>query len=610
MCGIVGFTGKTNAVPFLLEGLERLEYRGYDSAGIAVMSNNRISTEKTVKRIESLKQEIQNNKGITGNIGIGHTRWATHGAPSHDNAHPHLSHNQKFAVVHNGIIENYAILKAELQAEGFIFKSETDTEVIPQLLQKYYKGDLKEAVEKAVSRLEGSYALGIICDDYPEKLVAVKNFSPLIIGVSDNANIIASDVTAIISQTDRVIYIEDGDIAFISPDSYEIYAKNGEKTERKETLINWDVSSAEKGGFDHFMMKEIHEQPDAVSGTVESRIDDKSGEIVFDDLKLDSEKLKSINNIKIIACGSAYHAGVVGKYVFEELLRIPTEVDLASEFRYRNPIVNKNTLTIVISQSGETADTLAALKKAKENGSHILSIVNVVGSSIAKASDDVIYTWAGPEIAVATTKGYSTQLAVLYMIAIWAAKQLNSANTELLDNLLTELRLLPQKIKSILENAPRIEKLASKTHLDSSLFFIGRNIDYAVALEGSLKLKEISYIHSEAYAAGELKHGTISLIEQDRIVIALCGYEKLQDKMLSNIKEVNARGAYVIACATEGNKEFSKEAKEMIYIPKTHPLLMASLEVIPFQLFAYFVSVKRGCDVDKPRNLAKSVTVE
>ena len=610
MCGIVGFTGKTNAVPFLLEGLERLEYRGYDSAGIAVMDNAKIATEKTVKRIESLKGEIENNKTINGNIGIGHTRWATHGTPSHDNAHPHLSGNGKFAVVHNGIIENYAILKAELQKEGFLFKSETDTEVIPQLLQKYYNGNLKEAVEKAVSRLEGSYALGIICDDYPDTLVAVKNFSPLIIGIADDTNIIASDVTAIISKTDKVIYIEDGDTAFITPDSCKIYDKNGENTERTQTVITWDVTSAEKGGFDHFMMKEIHEQPDAVMHTVESRIDDKSGEIVFENLKLDSEKLKNIKNIKIIACGSAYHAGIVGKYVFEELLRIPTEVDLASEFRYRNPIVNHETLTIVISQSGETADTLAALKKAKENGSHILSIVNVVGSSIAKASDDVIYTWAGPEIAVATTKGYSTQLAVLYMIAIWAAKRLNSADSKVLDNMLSELRLLPQKIKRILENAPKIEELAEKINLNSSLFFIGRNIDYAVALEGSLKLKEISYIHSEAYAAGELKHGTISLIEEDRIVIALCGYNKLQDKMLSNIKEVNARGAYVIACATEEGNEISKEAKEMIYIPSANPLLMASLEVIPFQLFAYFVSVKRGCDVDKPRNLAKSVTVE
>ena len=608
MCGIVGFTGKIEVTPFLLEGLERLEYRGYDSAGIAVNQNGSFAVRKTVKRINSLKEETQNGKNLKGTTGIGHTRWATHGAPSFDNAHPHLSQNKKFAVVHNGIIENYALLKAELQREGIHFTSQTDTEVIPQLLQKYYKGDLKACVDKVISRLEGSFALGILCTDYPDTLVAVKHFSPLIIGVAEEGNIIASDVTAIVSKTKKVLYIEDGETAFLKPDSYTLYGKDGEISDRRLSVVGWDVSSAEKGGYDHFMMKEIMEQPNAISQTVESRI--KGKEIVFEDLKLDQNKLKTINRIQIIACGSAYHAGIVGKYVFEELLRIPTEVDIASEFRYRNPIVNENTLTIVISQSGETADTLAALKEAKGRGSHILSIVNVVGSSIAKASDDVIYTWAGPEIAVATTKGYSTQLSVLYLLAIWAARKLESASSQLLDEVFEELRLLPKKAELILKNANAIKSMAEKSGNHDSLFFIGRNIDYAVALEASLKLKEISYIHSEAYAAGELKHGTISLIEENRVVIALCGYEKLQDKIISNIKEVSARGAHVIACATEGNTAVSQHAQEMIYIPKTHPLLLASLEVIPFQIYAYYVSVNKGCDVDKPRNLAKSVTVE
>ena len=608
MCGIVGFTGKKQASPFLLEGLRKLEYRGYDSAGIAVLNDNGFSLSKTVERINDLAAKTENGKKLSGFTGIGHTRWATHGAPSCENAHPHLSENGKFAVVHNGIIENYMQLKSELQSEGFVFKSQTDTEVIPQLLQKYYNGDLKDTVNTVVSKLEGSFALGILCSDYPETLVAVKKFSPLIIGVADECNIIASDVTAIVSTTKNVIYIEDGETAFLTPDKYTVYDKNGEIVEKQISVVGWDVSSAEKGGYDHFMLKEIFEQPKAIAQTVESRI--KDNEIVFEDLKLDNEKLKSIKNIKIIACGSAYHAGVVGKYVFEEMLRIPTEVDLASEFRYRNPIVNSETLAIVISQSGETADTLAALKKAKENGAHILSVVNVVGSSIAKASDDVIYTWAGPEIAVATTKGYSTQLAVLYLIAIWWAKRLNTVNREYIDKMLYELRLLPQKTEEILKNSEKIKTMAEHLKQTESLFFIGRNIDYAVAMEASLKLKEISYIHSEAYAAGELKHGTISLIEEDKTVIALCGYEKLKEKMLSNIKEVNARGAYVIACTTENNTLFNDEAKEIIFIPETHPLLLASLEVIPFQLYAYYVSVEKGCDVDKPRNLAKSVTVE
>ncbi len=608
MCGIVGFTGKQKAAPVLLEGLERLEYRGYDSAGMALLGKGKISVYKTDKRISRLKEITDNGEEASGFVGIGHTRWATHGAPSVENAHPHLSENGKFAVVHNGIIENYALLKAELEAEGIQFVSETDTEVVPQLLQKYYKGDLKSAVTATVARLDGSYALGILCSDYPETLVAARHFSPLIIGIGEKKNIIASDVTAIVSHTKNVIYIEDGEMAFITPESVELFGSDGNFVERRISVIGWDVGSAEKGGYEHFMMKEIAEQPRAVEQTIESRI--RGDEIVFEDLKLDSEMLKKYNKIQIIACGSAYHAGIVGKYFFEELLRIPTEVELASEYRYRNPIADSKTLVIVISQSGETADTLAALKEAKLKGAYVLSIVNVVGSSIAKASDDVIYTWAGPEIAVATTKGYSTQLSVIYLFGIWAAKQMGTVSLNQLSGIFSQLRELPRKIDEILKKAPIIRELSKKCDNPPSLFFIGRNIDYAVALEASLKLKEISYIHSEAYAAGELKHGTISLIEKDRTVIALCGYERLLDKMISNIKEVKARGAHIIACAVEGCNTVEAEAEEIIYIPRTHPLLMASLEVVPFQLYAYYVSLFKGCDIDKPRNLAKSVTVE
>ena len=608
MCGIVGFTGKSNAAQFLLDGLDRLEYRGYDSAGIAVLDNNRFTTVKTVERIKTLKDKVEKLNDVCGCTGIGHTRWATHGAPSDANAHPHISADGRFAVVHNGIIENYIALKEELKADGVVFKSDTDTEVIPNLIQKYYDGDLFAAVSKAVSRLEGSYALGILCCEYPDTLIAVRKFSPLIIGLSESSNFIASDVTAIVSHTKDIVYIEDGDIAVLTPQSVKVYDADKNLIERAVSRISWDVAAAEKGGYDHFMMKEIMEQPNAVKQTVDSRI--KNGEIVFEGLKLNREKLEKIKNIDIIACGSAYHAGMVGKYVFEELLRIPTTVDYASEYRYRNPITGENTLTIIISQSGETADTLAALKEAKKRGSHTLSIVNVVGSSIANASDDVIYTWAGPEIAVATTKGYTTQLSVLYLIAIWAAKLLKTADSARIEKLLCEVQRLPELMESVLKNEPKIKEMAKRCGDPKSLFFIGRNIDYAVSLEASLKLKEISYIHSEAYAAGELKHGTISLIEKGRTVIALACYDELFEKLLSNIKEVKARGAYVIACAHEGHTEIAGEAEEVIYIPESDPLLLATLEVIPFQLYSYYVALYKGCDIDKPRNLAKSVTVE
>ena len=608
MCGIVGFTGKTQAAGFLLDGLERLEYRGYDSAGVAVLDGGAFRIEKTTARIKNLKDKTDGGRNLPGTDGIGHTRWATHGAPSYENAHPHTSQSGKFAVVHNGIIENYIQLKEELTADGFVFRSETDTEVIPQLIEKYYDGDFFGAVQKAVARLEGSYALGILCADCPGTLIAAKKFSPLIIGLAKDANFIASDVTAIVSHTKDILYIEDGETAVITPYSVRLYAADKSEVKRETSVINWDIAAAEKSGYDHFMMKEIMEQPAAVAQTIDSRI--KGREIVFDSLKLDGEMLKNTDRIEIVACGSAYHAGMVGKYVFEELLRIPTNVDYASEFRYRNPIINNKTLTVIISQSGETADTLAALKEAKRLGSHTLAIVNVVGSSIAKAADDVIYTWAGPEIAVATTKGYSTQLSVLYMLAIWAARQLKSTDSERIERMFDEMTKLPELIERVIMNEPKIKEMAKQCGDPKSLFFIGRNIDYAVSLEASLKLKEISYIHSEAYAAGELKHGTISLIEEGRTVIALACYEQLFEKLLSNIKEVKARGANVIACAVEGHTEVASEASQVIYIPKTDPLLLASLEVVPFQIYAYYVALYKGCDIDKPRNLAKSVTVE
>ena len=605
MCGIVGFTGKKNAAEFLTDGLERLEYRGYDSAGIAVL-NGEIEVFKTEKRVETLKNCLPENLGA--NIGIGHTRWATHGAPTVENAHPHLSQNGKFAVVHNGIIENYAELRAELETEGVIFSSETDTEVVPQLLEKYYTGNLKETVFRVLNRLEGSYALGILCSDNPDTLVAAKQFSPLIIGLQEDYNIIASDICAIIPHTNKALYLEDGDTAFITPFKTEVLNRGGSYASRKISVLDFTAESAQKEGYEHFMLKEIMEQPDAVRRTLEGRLKDSG--ISFDNLNLDTKMLRNLSRIQIVACGSAYHAGMVGKYVLEETLRIPVDVDIASEFRYRNPVVNKNTLTIVISQSGETADTLAAALQAKKQGSYVLAIVNVVASSIAKMADGVIYTYAGPEIAVATTKGYSTQIVQLYLLALLIAEKLETLSHERISEAIESLKLLPEAIESALKEAENIKKLASVTNSDNSVFFIGRNIDYAVALEGSLKLKEISYIHSEAYPAGELKHGTIALIEEGTDVFALCACERLNEKMLSNIKEVSARGARVIACLSDQNSSIKKEVQAVINIPKTDPLFSASTEVIPFQLFAYYTALSKGCDIDKPRNLAKSVTVE
>ncbi len=605
MCGIVGFTGRTAAAELLCKGLESLEYRGYDSAGIALL-DQKIICYKTDKRVESLKAMM--NGENNAKIGVGHTRWATHGAPTVANAHPHLSQNGKFAVVHNGIIENYLELKNELEAEGVKFTSQTDTEVVAQLLQKHYNGNLKETVNSVLKLLRGSYALGILCDDFPDTIVAAKHFSPLVIGVGEDCNFIASDICAVIENTKRVIYLDDDQTAYITHSSIDIYDFVGKSVEPKIDKIDFDIGAAQKQGYAHFMLKEIMEQPEAVRRSLEGRI--KNSSVVFEGIDLGEPIWSNIDRIQIVACGSAYHAGVVGKYVLEEALRIPVDVDIASEFRYRNPVVNNRVLTVVISQSGETADTLAAAKEAKARGSYVLAIVNVVASSIAKSADSVIYTYAGPEIAVATTKGYSTQLIQLYLIALMLAEKLGTMSKVKIANALSELQKLPEAIETALSEKENIKKLVESKRTVEDVFFIGRNIDYAVSLEASLKLKEISYIHSESYASGELKHGTIALLEEGTRVIALCANQALLEKQLSNIKEVRARGAEVIACVSDKTKAILSEVQGVISIPMVYPFFTASVEVIPFQLYAYYTALLKDCDIDKPRNLAKSVTVE
>ena len=608
MCGIVGFTGSQNAAPILLDGLKKLEYRGYDSAGIAVLGENGIHMVKASGMIKNLDAKIKGGAALPGHAGIGHTRWATHGEPTDVNAHPHMSNDNKFAVVHNGIIENYAQLREELKGKGFQFKSETDTEVIVHLMDMYYEGDLKKAVLKTISRLEGAYALGILCSEEGGRIVAARQSAPLIVGVGIGENYFASDVTALVAHTKNVIYMEDGEIADITPENITIYDTTGKVLEKTVTRIAWDIAAAEKGGYEHFMLKEIMEQPHAIKSTIEPRI--KDGEIVLGDFSLSDEDLKQINKIMITACGSAFYAGSVGKYVIEELCRIPVEADLASELRYRNPLVDEHTLLVVVSQSGETADTIAAMKECKARGARVLAIVNVVGSTIAKLADDVVYTWAGPEIAVATTKGYTTQVAVMDMLAVYLARRLgrldDAQNKELVDAILQ----FPSLIQRSIDLNPNLPALAEKYHSHNDVFFIGRNLDYAASMEGSLKLKEISYLHSEAYAAGELKHGTIALIEKGRPVVALACYETLFDKMMSNIKEVKARGAQVLAVVLEGNRQIFAEADDVIFVPRTEEIFNTLPEIVPLQLFAYYVAKANGCAIDKPKNLAKSVTVE
>ena len=608
MCGIVGYTGSQAAAPILLDGLKKLEYRGYDSAGIAVLNDNLIAVSKVTGRIANLCERTADGKNCPGTVGIGHTRWATHGAPTDTNAHPHMSNDGKFAVVHNGIIENYIALREELIQKGYRFESQTDTEVIVHLIEMYYTGDLKKAVIKTSARLQGSYALGVVCTDEPEKVYVAREASPLILGVGVGENYFASDVTALVSYTRNAIYMDDGEFAEITPDSITVFNPAGQPTHKKISRITWDIQSAEKGGYEHFMLKEIIEQPRAVKATIAPRI--KDGEIILDETELTADYLESINKIVITACGSAYYAGCAGKYAIEKLCRIPVQVELASELRYSDPLIDEHTLLIVLSQSGETADTIAAMKECKNRGAKTLAVVNVVGSTIANTADHTLYTWAGPEIAVATTKGYTTQVSVLYLFALYAAKKMNRIDNELYNTLLASLKTLPKKIQESIDMNSAIPTLAKKYHGAGSMFFIGRNTDYAVALEGALKMKEISYIHAESYAAGELKHGTIALIEEHQPVIALCCNESIMEKTMSNIVEVKARGAEVLAVTFKDNQKIVSLADDMIYVPKIETIFTTAVEIVPLQLLAYYVAKENGCDIDKPKNLAKSVTVE
>ena len=611
MCGIVGYVGKEQAAPILLDGLSKLEYRGYDSAGMAVFDGKKIVINKSTGRLKVLSELTHDGANMPGHIGIGHTRWATHGEPSETNAHPHFNEKKTIAVVHNGIIENYLKLKKVLIDRGYKFRSETDTEIVAHLLDYYYNKYDKDpltAVVKVIHRVEGSYALGIIFADHPDVVYSVRKDSPLIVGKAEGGNLIASDVPAVLKYTRDVFFIENEEIARLTEDTIEFFNVDGESIAKEPKHIDWDINAAEKNGYEHFMLKEIYEQPKAVRDTISPRI--KDDKIVIEELGMTDEEIRAVEKIHIVACGSAYHTGVTNKYIFEGLARIPVEVDLASEFRYRNPILEKNAPAVIISQAGETVDALAALRLAKERGVKTLGIVNVVGSSIAREADKVMYTWAGPEIAVATTKAYSCQLVAQYLLALKFAHVRGQINDEELKGYLREIEMLPNQIEILLGNKERIQKFANRYVAAKDSFFIGRGIDYAIAMEGSLKLKEISYMHSEAYAAGELKHGTISLIEDGTLVTAIVTQEDLYKKMISNIVEVKTRGAYVLAVTNDDNLEIEKTADSVIYIPKTNSYFSNSLAIIPLQLFAYYVSVGKGLDVDKPRNLAKSVTVE
>lgn len=608
MCGIVGYIGKKQAAPIILDGLSKLEYRGYDSAGIAVFNGEKIVTQKAVGRLKVLENLTHGGDTMKGFSGIGHTRWATHGAPSDLNAHPHTNNQGTIAVVHNGIIENYIPLRKKMQDKGYQFVSETDTEVLAHLLDYYYKGNPLEAITKVLHRVEGSYALGIMFADFPDEIYAARKDSPLIVGQNDEGCFIASDVPAVLKYTRTVYYMDNQEVVRLCPDSLRFFSVDEEELEKTSVTIDWDADAAEKAGYEHFMLKEMYEQPKTVADTISPRI--KNEDIIFDELNMTDDEMKAIRKIHIVACGSAYHTGVTAKYIIEGLARIPVEVDVASEFRYRNPILEEGSMVVVISQSGETADTLAALRESKARGFKVLGIVNVVGSSIAREADSVMYTWAGPEIAVATTKAYSAQLVVLYMLAMKLAKVRGNIDDGEFRELLNDLRCIPDQIELLLGQKEKIQHFANRYVGARDIFFIGRGIDYAISLEGSLKLKEISYIHSEAYAAGELKHGTISLVEDGTLVVALSTQPELFQKTISNMVEVKARGAFVMAVTNEGNKAIEKAADYVVYIPEINPYFTNSLAIIPLQLFAYYVAVGRGCDVDKPRNLAKSVTVE
>ncbi len=608
MCGIVGYIGTKQAAPIILDGLSRLEYRGYDSAGMAIYDGEKINITKSVGRLKILENLTHGGETMAGICGIGHTRWATHGVPSNVNAHPHFNADGTITVVHNGIIENYIQLRRMLTDKGYRFVSETDTEVLAHLLDYYYKGNPMETVTKVLHRVEGSYALGILFADCPDQIFAARKDSPLVVGQNKDGCFIASDVPAILKYTRKIYYVDNQEIVRLRADHMHFYTVDEEEIQKESVTIDWDANAAEKAGYEHFMLKEMYEQPKTVTDTLLPRI--KDNDIVIEELNMTDEELRGIRKIHIVACGSAYHAGMTGKYVIEGLARIPVEVDLASEFRYRNPILEEGAMVVVISQSGETADTLAALREAKARGFQVLGIVNVVGSSIAREADNVMYTWAGPEIAVATTKAYSAQLVALYLLAMKLGRVRGQIKNKEFAAMLGDLRCLPDQIELLLNNKFKIQKFANRYIGAKDVFFIGRGIDYAISLEGSLKLKEISYIHSEAYAAGELKHGTISLIEEGTLVAAVSTQPDLYAKTISNMVEVKARGAFVLAVTCEENKEIEKAADYVIYIPETNPFFANSLAIIPLQLFGYYVAVGKGCDVDKPRNLAKSVTVE
>lgn len=608
MCGIVGYIGKKQAAPIILDGLSKLEYRGYDSAGMAVFDGKAVNITKAVGRLKVLEELTHGGATMPGTAGIGHTRWATHGIPNDVNSHPHFNKDKTITVVHNGIIENYIALRNKLIKKGYEFISETDTEVVAQMLDYYYNGNPLETILKVLHRIEGSYALGIMFSDHPGEIFAARKGSPLIVGQNEDGCFIASDVPAILRYTRNVYFVEEQEIVRLREDHMHFYTMDEEEIQKEPTTIEWDADAAEKAGYEHFMLKEMYEQPKTVTDTLLPRI--KKDQIEIEELGLDDEEMKKIRKIHIVACGSAYHAGVTGKYVLEGLARIPVEVDLASEFRYRDPILEEGAMVIAISQSGETADTLAAIREAKMRGFRVLGIVNVVGSSIAREADNVMYTWAGPEIAVATTKAYSAQLIALYLLAMKFAEVRGTVDQKTYQQLLEDLRRLPDQIELLLNNKEKIQHFANRYIGARDVFFIGRGIDYAISLEASLKLKEISYIHSEAYAAGELKHGTISLIEEGTLVAAVSTQPMLYQKTISNMVEVKARGAFLLAVTNAGNKEMEKVSDYTIYIPETNPYFTNSLAIIPLQLFGYYVALGRGCDVDKPRNLAKSVTVE
>ena len=609
MCGIVGYVGDRQAAEFLLDGLSKLEYRGYDSAGIAVYDGENIRVEKCVGRLAALREKIKGNVPV-GSLGIGHTRWATHGRPSDVNSHPHTDCHGDFAIVHNGIIENYLSLKEELTAKGHVFKSETDTEVVVHLLEEVYSGDFIAAVRAVLKRIEGSYALAFMSRKHPDMLLCTKQDNPLIIGLGEGENFIASDIPAIISRTRRTYILGDGELAIVRKDSVEVTNHLGETVPKKVFEVTWNAEAAEKGGYEHFMLKEINEQPKAVRDTMSQRITADKKAISFEELAWDAEYLGTFNKIYIVACGTAYHAGLVGKYYIEKLARVLVEVDVASEFRYRDPIVDEHTLLIVVSQSGETSDTLAALKESKRRGAKTLAITNVVGSSIAREADQVVYTWAGPEIAVASTKAYTTQLVLFFMLALYMAEIKGTIAAERTAELVTMLQEIPSQVSEILSDVDPIKTFAKQYGFNEDVFYIGRGLDYAVSLEGALKLKEISYIHAEAYAAGELKHGTLALIVEGVPVIALATQRNVYEKTLSNIKEVKARDAVVIGIAAAGDTELEKYVDHVMHVPASDEFIMPILSVIPLQLLAYYGAITRGCDVDKPRNLAKSVTVE